>query len=89
MAASGKQIFPEWVFVSAATLRLVTVCVLAGFVVRDILRPEKDVVRHTYADDPDGGVLDGAEDHDWVANLRSPVRRPVVERGTEPVLLVS
>jgi uncharacterized membrane protein len=76
MAASGKPIFPEWVFVTAATLRLVTVCILAGFVVRDILRPEKDVVRHTYEDDPDGGVLDGAPDADWVATLRDPVRGP-------------
>jgi uncharacterized membrane protein len=74
MAASGKPIFPEWVFVTAATLRLVTVCVLAGYIVRDILRPERDVVRHSYEDDPDGGVLDGAPDADWVAGLRSPVR---------------
>jgi uncharacterized membrane protein len=70
LAASGKQIFPEWVFVTAATLRLVTVCIVAGFVVRDILRPEKDVVRHTYDDDPDGGVLDGAPDAEWVTALR-------------------
>ncbi len=74
MAASGKPIFPEWVFVTAATLRLVTVALLAGFVVRDILRPARDVVRHTYDDDPDGGVFDGAPDADWVASLRQPVR---------------
>jgi hypothetical protein len=31
-------------------------------VVRDIFRPERDVVRQSYVDDPDGGVLDGAPD---------------------------
>jgi uncharacterized membrane protein len=62
MNASGRAVFPEWVFVLASVLRLVTLCVMIGFVVRDILRPELDVVRHTYADDPDGGEFDGAPD---------------------------
>ncbi len=62
MGASGKQVFPEGVFVFASVLRLVTLAVLCWFVVRDILRPELDPVRETYADDPDGGVLDGAPD---------------------------
>ncbi|WP_406437903.1 glycosyltransferase 87 family protein [Streptomyces sp. NBC_00631] len=35
---------------------------LCGMVVRDILMPERDVVRRTGDDDPSGGVLDGAED---------------------------
>ena len=34
--------------------------VLCGLVIREIWRPELDVVRQTYGDDPDGGVLDGA-----------------------------
>ena len=46
----------------AASLRWVTLAVLVGFVVRDILRPELDVVRRTYGDDPDGGDFDGAPD---------------------------
>src|SRR5262249_44768499 len=62
MRASGNPIFPEGVFILAAILRLATLGVLCGFVIRDILRPELDVVRHPYADDPDGGVLDGAPD---------------------------
>jgi uncharacterized membrane protein len=62
MNASGRAVFPEWVFVLASTLRLVTVCVMIGFVVREIMRPEEDPVRRTYADDPDGGVFDGAPD---------------------------
>ena len=44
----------------ASTLRLVTVAVLCGLVIREIWRPELDVVRQTYGDDPDGGVFDGA-----------------------------
>ncbi len=39
MGASGKPVFPEGVFVLASILRLVTLSVLVGFVVRDILKP--------------------------------------------------
>lgn len=35
---------------------------LCVMVVRDILMPERDVVRQAGDDDPSGGVLDGAED---------------------------
>jgi uncharacterized membrane protein len=70
LGASGKPIFPETVFDLAALLRVVTVCVLAGYVVRDALRPEQDVVRHSYEDDPDGGVFDGQPDAPWIARLR-------------------
>jgi hypothetical protein len=39
------------------------VCVFAGLVVRDILRPERDVVRESYeGEDPDGGLLLDEED---------------------------
>jgi uncharacterized membrane protein len=69
MNASGRAVFPEWVFVLASVLRLVTVCAMIGFVVRDILRPEKDAVRRTYADDPDGGVFDGAPDAGWLRRV--------------------
>jgi uncharacterized membrane protein len=61
MAASGKPVFPETVFDLAALLRLVTVVVFAGYVVRDILQPAHDVVRTTYeGEDPDGGVFNDA-----------------------------
>ncbi|HEX5543044.1 MAG TPA: glycosyltransferase 87 family protein [Micromonospora sp.] len=68
--STGKPVIPEGVFVLAATLRLVTVAVLCGYVIRDILRPEHDQVRHTYADDPDGGLLDGAPDAPWLVHWR-------------------
>ncbi|GIG01218.1 glycosyltransferase family 87 protein [Catellatospora citrea] len=59
MGASGKQVFPEGVFIFASVLRLFTVILLVVLVIRDMVRPELDVVRRTYADtdtpDPDGG----------------------------------
>ena len=59
---AGRQVFPETTFVLAAMGRWTTLAVLVGLVVRDILRPELDVVRQTYPDDPDGGTFDGAPD---------------------------
>lgn len=38
---------------------------LAALVVRDVLRPELDAVRADGADDPAGGVLEGARDQRW------------------------
>jgi len=49
-------------FVGAVALRDLILLVLAGLVVREILRPELDIVRASGVDDPAGGVLDGAED---------------------------
>uniref|UniRef100_UPI0040445E49 glycosyltransferase family 87 protein n=1 Tax=Frankia sp. CiP1_Cm_nod2 TaxID=2897161 RepID=UPI0040445E49 len=49
-------------FVGAVAIRDLMLCVLAGLVIREILRPELDVVRATGADDPAGGVLDGVPD---------------------------
>jgi uncharacterized membrane protein len=69
LGAGGKPVIPEGTFVLASTLRLVTVAVLCGLVVREIWRPELDVVRQNYPDDPDGGVLN-APDADWVTRLR-------------------
>jgi uncharacterized membrane protein len=67
MGASGKTVFPEWVFVLASMLRLGTVILLVVLVIREIRHPELDVVRHSYPDDPDGGVLDGAPDRREIA----------------------
>jgi uncharacterized membrane protein len=84
LGASGKGVFPESVFDLAALLRLISVCVLAGYVVRDVLHPERDAVRDTYDDDPDGGVLDGAPDAEWVGRFRVPEPAPAPSR--EPAL---
>ena len=73
LGASGRQVFPEGVFVLAASLRWVTVAALCVLVVREVLRPERDVVRRTYRDDPDGGVLDGAPDAPWLVRRVRPV----------------
>jgi hypothetical protein len=54
------------VFDLAALSRLVMVGVFAGYVVRDILRPDRDVVRQTYdGQDPDGGVLNDEYDEEF------------------------
>jgi uncharacterized membrane protein len=88
MGASGKQVFLEWVFVWASIGRWVTLAVLVGLVVRDILYPERDVVRLTYGGDPDGGVFDlsrsgfGDPAPDWSAPRLTSGPRP--ENGSPP-----
>ncbi|MBN0043279.1 DUF2029 domain-containing protein [Streptomyces actuosus] len=46
----------------AIAVHLLGTLYLCAVVVRDILMPERDVVRQAGDDDPSGGVLDGAED---------------------------
>ena len=50
-----------WYF-AALLARFLTVALLSAYVVRDILQPERDVVRAEGSDDPAGGVLDHAPD---------------------------
>ncbi|WUH99384.1 glycosyltransferase 87 family protein [Spirillospora sp. NBC_00431] len=52
----------EDVYHLALLARFVTVLALAALVVWDVLRPSGDLVRSDGADDPAGGVLDGADD---------------------------
>lgn len=59
------------VYLPALALRAVAVLGLCALVVRDVLRPEQDVVRTEGVDDPAGGVLDGAGD---AFTLRRPGR---------------
>jgi uncharacterized membrane protein len=77
LGAGGKPVIPEGTFVLASGLRLATVVILCGLVIREIWRPELDVVRQSYPDDPDGGVLDGAPDEPWIARLRRPEPQPL------------
>jgi uncharacterized membrane protein len=79
-AAGGNQvtgyqgISTGWYF-ATLLIRLLAVALLAAYVVRDIIDPERDVVRALGHDDPAGGVLDHAEDR---FRLRLPAlgRRP-------------
>ena len=68
LGAGGKSVIPEGTFVLAATLRLSTVVILCGLVIRETWRPELDVVRETYDDDPDGGLLN-RPDAGWIPRL--------------------
>jgi uncharacterized membrane protein len=79
MGASGRQVFPEGVFVLASLLRLITLAVLVGYVIRDIRKPEEDVVRQTYeGEDPDGGSYNEEPlDHD---ELLDPPAAPALAR---------
>jgi uncharacterized membrane protein len=63
LGAADRGIDIEWFFLSVV-LRDIAVIVVMGLVVRDILRPDHDLVRTSWPgiDDPAGGVLDGATD---------------------------
>ena len=66
---AGKGVPQDW-FLSAILVRDIALVVVMGLVVREVLRPEEDVVRAAGDDDPAGGVLDGAPDR-----VREPRRR--------------
>jgi uncharacterized membrane protein len=70
-------------FLFAILLRDLALVLYSALVVRDILRPERDVVRRDGVDDPAGGVLDGAPDRPGggaggvsLTKAREPVRQP-------------
>jgi uncharacterized membrane protein len=77
LGADNRGVEIEWFFLGVA-LRDVAVLVLMGLVVRDVLRPDADVVRTSWPgiDDPAGGPLDRAPD-------RRPRRRSAAERLPE------
>lgn len=58
----GQKGIGDWWYIAALGLRNAALMVVAGLVIRDILQPERDVVRAGGVDDPAGGVLDGAPD---------------------------
>jgi uncharacterized membrane protein len=63
LGSQNRGIEVQWFF-TAVVARDLAVAVLMGLVVRDILRPDGDLVRTSWpgTDDPAGGVLDGAPD---------------------------
>jgi uncharacterized membrane protein len=71
MYAPPGGITANWYFATLLA-RLVTVALVAAFVVRDILNPSDDVVRRDGIDDPAGGILNGSSDR-----VRLTVSRPV------------
>ncbi|MGW2837051.1 glycosyltransferase family 87 protein [Streptomyces sp. NPDC001493] len=56
------QGLPQDGYQLAVVLHLLGTLYLVALVVRDIVRPDRDVVRQDGSDDPSGGVLDGAPD---------------------------
>lgn len=84
------QGLPQDGYQVAIALHLLGTLYMCAVVVRDILRPERDPVRHDGSDDPSGGVLDGAPDrvaltqaHPHRSRHTAPaVEGPRVEWGT-------
>ena len=78
LGTANKGVGIDWFFY-AVGLRDLAVLTLMALVVRDVLRPDGDVVRTSWpgTDDPAGGVLDQAED---AVVLRGP-RREAVSRS--------
>ncbi|WP_051265822.1 glycosyltransferase family 87 protein [Nakamurella lactea] len=62
-------------FVGAAIIRGALVIMLIVMVIRDALRPERDLVRQTGDDDPTGGVLENQPDRFTLPSLPTLVRR--------------
>jgi uncharacterized membrane protein len=73
LAAPGAGGISSGLYFAALLARFLTVLLLCGLVVRDILHPAGDVVRADGLDDPAGGVLAGTPDR-FVLPLRA--RRP-------------
>ena len=62
----GLSVYP---FICAALLRDVLVISLMVLVIRDVLRPDRDLVRMAGDDDPSGGVLENAPDRWTIPSL--------------------
>ncbi|MFD9204044.1 glycosyltransferase family 87 protein, partial [Streptomyces anthocyanicus] len=78
---------PQEGYQLAIAVHLLGTLYLCAVIVRDILMPERDVVRRSGEDDPSGGVLDGAPDVFVVGPAARPPRHaahldgPYVEWG--------
>jgi uncharacterized membrane protein len=86
LGTDNRGVKVEWFFLGV-TIRDIAVLVLMGLVVRDVLRPDDDVVRTSWwgTDDPAGGPLDHAQDR---VVLRGPRRGSALERRPEGVDLL-
>ncbi|MBT2445331.1 DUF2029 domain-containing protein [Streptomyces sp. ISL-36] len=72
--SGNKQGLPTDGYHLVVVLHLLGTLYLCAVVVRDILAPERDVVRQDGSDDPSGGVLDGAEDVFVMGRAAHPAR---------------
>ena len=78
---------PEQWFTGTVLLRDIAVVALCVLIIRQIYRPQHDLVRHDCIDDPGGGVVDRAPDPllPWLPRIVRP-RVAVDAHGTEPGL---
>ncbi|TDC20913.1 DUF2029 domain-containing protein [Streptomyces sp. 8K308] len=80
-----NQGLPQGGYQLAVLIHLLGTLYLCALVVRDVLRPEHDVVRIDGSDDPGGGVLDGAPDMFSLAPRRpTPRATAYVDWGVAP-----
>ncbi len=85
---------PEQWFTSTVLLRDIAVIVLCALVIRQIYRPELDLVRHHgQVDDPSGGVFDEAPDDPpaWLPKRLRPAREeaPVTAAEEKPAAVLN
>ncbi|MFJ3905174.1 glycosyltransferase family 87 protein [Streptomyces sp. NPDC090025] len=73
-SSGNKQGLPTDGYQFAIVLHLLGTLYLCALVVRDILAPDRDPVRREGADDPSGGVLDGADDVFVLGRAAHPAR---------------
>jgi uncharacterized membrane protein len=85
LGADNRGVDVEWFFLGVV-VRDVAVLVLMGLVVRDILRPDGDVVRTSWfgVDDPAGGPVAGAPDRITVRSSGSHRGQVSSPRHAEP-----
>jgi len=62
-------------FLGAILVRDAAIAVICAVVIRDVYRPQHDVLRRAGDDDPCGGVFDGAPDHFTIGRRRLAVAR--------------
>lgn len=67
-------------FFTAVIARNLILLAMSAIIVRDMYRPDRDVVRRDGVDDPAGGVLDGAADRPPIVIPKLSGRRPLVRR---------
>ncbi len=86
-SVSDRSLPEQW-FTATVLVRDLAVLVLCALVIRQIYRPQLDLVReHGWVDDPAGGVFDQAPDAPppWLpARLRPAPAAPVQHRTEEP-----